>query len=86
MKTKTPGITVRFSGYGHWKITTTYYGREINIVSTNSIAVDDYKDDDSRRSNRGEKVLRAECIRRNKIMINNYFIIWNYGFYYYLSA
>lgn len=62
MKTKTPGIQVKFSGYGHWKITTTFYGKEISTVTNNSIAVDNYKND----SVSAEKTLRAECIRKNK--------------------
>lgn len=61
---RTYPLQVRFSGYGHWKITTTYYGKEISCTTTNSLAVDDYNDENDRRSNRGYDSLRHECIRR----------------------
>jgi hypothetical protein len=63
---RTYPLQVRFSSYGHWKITTEHYGKEITCTTNNSLAVDDYKDDNNRRSNQGYDKLRAECIRVNK--------------------
>lgn len=59
-------LSVTFRSYGHWKVETTYYGRKIAYITTNSKAVDDYKDDDSRTRNRGYDTLRRECIREYK--------------------
>jgi hypothetical protein len=59
-------LQVMFSGHGHWKITTTHYGKTISTVTTNSQAIDDYKDDDQRLSNRGKRELRNEIIRNNQ--------------------
>jgi len=35
---------VRFSGYGHYKVTIEKYGKLYSAISTNSQAVDDYRD------------------------------------------
>ena len=62
----THSVNVQFKSYGHWKISTLYYGKEISTTTTNSRAVDDYKDDDERISNRGLKSLRSEIIESQK--------------------
>ena len=65
MKNK-PALTVQFSGYGHYKISTTYYGKKIECITDNMPAVDDFKDDNEHTSNTGYKVLRSICIAKNK--------------------
>ena len=62
---RTYQLTIRKTGYGHWRVITTHYGKEITCTTTNSIAVDDYKDGNTRRSNSGYDRLRDECIRVN---------------------
>jgi hypothetical protein len=66
-------LTVTFSGYGHWKISCTYRGKEIKAVTTNSMAVDDFKsseqgEKDGRQSRRlrGYNTLISEIIRANQ--------------------
>lgn len=60
------------TGYGHWRITIEYYGKEISSTTTNSMAVDDYnceeweKDGRELRKNRGYNSLRNEIIRKHK--------------------
>lgn len=39
-------ITISFSGYGHFKISTTYRGKEYSAITTNTLAIDRYNDDD----------------------------------------
>ena len=59
-------------GYGHWKITVLYYGKEISCTSTDSESVDDYysgedeKDGRVLRWKRGYKSLMDEVIRKYK--------------------
>lgn len=38
-------LSVRPSGYGHWRISCDYYGKTISCVTTDSEAVDDYNSD-----------------------------------------
>ena len=59
-------LRILFSGYGHWKITTTHYGKEIYCITTNSRAVDDAKD--GKKS--ATKILRREIIENNKSFTN----------------
>lgn len=59
-------LRILFSGYGHWKITTTYYGKEIYCITTNSRAVDDAKN--GKKS--ATKILRREIIENNKSFTN----------------
>jgi len=40
-------IDIQFSGYGHFKVTTTYRGKEYSTVTTNTLAIDRYKDDET---------------------------------------
>lgn len=40
-------INISFSGYGHFKISTTYRGKEYSAITTNTLAIDRYNDDDS---------------------------------------
>ena len=40
-------ITIQFSGYGHFKVSTTFRGKEYSTVTTNTLAVDRYKDDET---------------------------------------
>lgn len=60
------------SGYGHWKIATTHYGKEISTVTTDSMSIDDYNSEDDEKDGRelrklrGYNALRSEIIGRNK--------------------
>jgi len=42
-------LTIRQTGYGHWKIECDYRGKRIYTITTDSMAIDDY------RSEQGEK-------------------------------
>lgn len=69
---ETSNLKVMPSGHGHYKVITTYYGKEINCVTNNMPSVDDFKSEvyekDGRelRHLRGYRSLRNECIRKNK--------------------
>ena len=63
---KKPELTVQAAGYGHYQISTTYYGKKIQCITDNMPAIDDFKDDNEHTRNTGYKVLRSICIRRNK--------------------
>ncbi len=71
MKT-THDLTVTPSGHGHYRVSTTHYGKEISCITSNMPAVDDYKSDDYEKDGRelrklrGYRSLRAECISKNK--------------------
>lgn len=62
-------LKVEWEGYGHWKITTTHYGKEISCTTTNSEAIDSY-DSYNREWGKGSgnayRELRNEIIRKNK--------------------
>ena len=55
-------LQINFAGYGHWKITTTHYGKEINCTTNNASAIDDAKDG----IKKAIKSLREEIINKNK--------------------
>ena len=58
-------IQIQFSGYGHWKISTTIRGKERQTITTNSIAIDNYKSDmlDRERGAMGQtKKQAAKCL------------------------
>lgn len=65
-------LWVSRTGYGQYRITTRYYGKDISCHSTNAPAVDDFNSDefekDGRelRRKRGYRYLRNECISKNK--------------------
>lgn len=65
-------LEVHPSGYGHYKITTIHYGKEINCTTNNMPAIDDFKSEDFEKDGRelrklrGYRTLRGECIRKNK--------------------
>lgn len=62
-------LTVMSSGYGHWKIATTHYGKTISCTTNNSEAIDTYRCNDSewkRGSVAAYNSLRKEIIRKNK--------------------
>lgn len=65
-------IRIQQKGYGHWRVTTTYYGKEINCTTTDSTAIDDWNSDEYEkcgrelRKLRGYRKLRYYCIRANK--------------------
>jgi hypothetical protein len=39
-------IDIQFSGYGHFKVTTTYRGKQYSTVTTNTLAIDRYRNTD----------------------------------------
>lgn len=47
-------IDIEFSGYGHFKITTTYRGKTRSTVTTNTMAIDRYRDTEITSRTRGE--------------------------------
>lgn len=65
-------LQIKFSGYGHWKITTAYYGKKICCTTTNSMAIDDFNSDEFEREGRelrkkrGYNILRSEVVRNYK--------------------
>jgi hypothetical protein len=68
-----PDLSILPAGYGHWKITTTYYGKTITCITTDSMAVDDYNSVEGERNlyrqlrtKAGYEALRSECISKNK--------------------
>ena len=65
MKT-THFLSVLPHGHGHWLISTDHRNKSICCITTNSIAVDEYKSGESRAEvNRGYKALRTEAISKN---------------------
>lgn len=65
-------IIIKQTGYGHWKVSTMYYGKLISTTTTDSIAIDDYNSDPYEKEGRrlrklsGYNALREEIIRDNK--------------------
>ena len=62
-------VTYSKTGSGHWKITTTHYGKEISTTTTNSLAIDCLYDEDFKgryTSKQAEKSLRNQIITANK--------------------
>jgi len=56
----TRGLTIEFSGYGHYKITADIRGKRKHCITTNSMAVDDFKSefgeiDEATRENRRKR-------------------------------
>lgn len=64
MKAKQKSIRVLPLGCGHFKISTEHYGKIISTVTTNTQAIDAYRDDSPSKAALRE--LRNEIIRRNK--------------------
>ena len=65
-------LNIEKTGYGHWKVSLTHYGKVMSSTTTNSEAIDDYnceeeeKDGRELRKKRGYISLRNEVIRKNK--------------------
>jgi hypothetical protein len=55
-------LTIQFKSYGHWQISTCYYGKSRYCISTNSKAIDRARDG----IKAAEKELRNEIIRKYK--------------------
>ena len=55
-------LKILFSGYGHWKISTMHYGKEIYCTTNNASAIDDARDG----MKKAIKSLRNEIINKNK--------------------
>ena len=65
-------LTVRMTGYGHWRVECDYRGKRISTVTTNSMAVDDFNSDSGdkdqhgrNRIKQGYESLCSEIIRSN---------------------
>jgi len=57
-------ISISQTGYGHYRLTMEVYGKPFSCITTDSIAIDDFRDrDDTRRSNRGYKALYRSLMR-----------------------
>lgn len=56
-------LQIEFSGYGHFKISTTHYGKKIYCITTDVHNIDDARD--GKKS--AIKALRKEIIEKNKI-------------------
>jgi len=52
-------LTVSKTGYGHWRITCTYYGKRISTVTTDSVSVDNYHSDEYDRNREGYRILNG---------------------------
>ena len=65
-------LEIRPSGHGHYKVSTTYYGKKISCVTSNMPSVDDFKSEDGEKDGRelrqlrGYNSLKGECIRKNR--------------------
>lgn len=55
-------LQIIFSGYGHWKISTTHYGKEIYCITSNAPLIDEAKE--GKKS--AIKSLRQQIINENK--------------------
>lgn len=64
-------LTIKMTGYGHWRVSMDYRGKTISTVTNNSIAVDDFnsefgeKKDGCNRRKVGYESLCNEIIRAN---------------------
>ena len=57
-------INILFAGYGHFKITATYRAKEINAITTNTLAIDRYRDNESpAKARRDGWLTRAQAAR-----------------------
>jgi len=54
-------LTLQFSGYGHYKMFTSYYNKKISLITDNMPLIDDIKD--------GKK---SAIKQAKKMIINNY--------------
>lgn len=65
-------LEIRMTGYGHWRISCEYRGKNISTVTTNSSAVDDFNSEfgetdhyGCNRRKQGYERLCSEIIRAN---------------------
>ncbi len=62
-------ISITQTGHGHYRIQMEIYGKPFSCITTDSCAVDEFRDsDNTRRSNRGYKALYNYLMKayRNK--------------------
>jgi hypothetical protein len=60
-------INIEQTGYGHYRISMVIYNQTFSKITTNSVAVDEYRDfDNTRRSNSGYRALYAILMREYK--------------------
>lgn len=63
-----PYIIIQKTSYGHWRISTDYYGKEISCITTNSIAIDNYNSEDDERKGRKLRRKMGAADLRNEII------------------
>lgn len=65
-------LSIRMTGYGHWKVECDFRGKRISTTTTNSIAVDNFnsefgeKQEGRNRRKEGYEDLINEIIRENE--------------------
>jgi hypothetical protein len=60
-------IRIEQTGYGHYRISMIIYNKKFSTITTNSSAVDEYRDfDNTRRSNVGYRALYSELMHEYK--------------------
>ena len=60
-------LRIEQTGYGHWRVTTNYYNKDISAILTAAPTIDDYRSEDDRRSKQGAKELRRLVILYNHL-------------------
>lgn len=67
-------IQIQQTGYDHWKITTSYRGKQISCTTTDSISIDNYRSDmdDRERGVMGQTRKQAAQSLRNQIIRANH--------------
>lgn len=50
------------TGFGHWRIETLHYGKSISTTTTDSMSIDEYRSDNTRKSNSAYRNLRRQII------------------------
>lgn len=65
-------LRVEQSGYGHWKISCLYRGKRIHAITTDSMAIDDWKSDYGEKDGRENRKLRGYATLISQIYRGNY--------------
>lgn len=55
---KNPSLRIQFSGYGHYRLFTTYYNRPITMITDDMQLIDDIKDGNKTAINVAIKMVR----------------------------
>ena len=62
-------LTVNFSGYGHYKVSGLVYGKPFYYTESDMTVIDDFKDDNERKSNSGARILINRLRKKYKAQI-----------------